>query len=391
MKTLGCLIVLMLLVTARLFGQADAGNEHFEKGNYREAAAAYERAAAEENSAGLKNRLGMAYHLTDRLKEAEAAYRASIQLDPKSANASNNLATLYFSQRKFSDAERQIRRAVEIDPEAQLLRRNLRAAKYARENSKRAREAASSFYKDKPLLLNERSGDLLEMVLLMPPDQIQTALVAERKGDSFLTRKMYDDAIQEYLRATVRDRYNAGVFNRLGIAYHQTHKLKEAEGAYRQALKVNPYYLEALNNLGSVEYVRKNYDRALSNYNRALKVRPESPTVLQNIGACLFAMEKYDEGLAIYRRALAIDPKLFQHSSGFGTLIQTAQRNESMMNFSMAKLFAEAGDKDRAISYLYKAVEEGFKDLEKLRAEKAFAILIEDERFTKLVAQMGAS
>ena len=90
------------------------------------------------------------------------------------------------------------------------------------------------------------------------------------------------------------------LLNRLGLVYHQTQNLTEAERYYREALKQNPFYLEALNNIGTIEYVRKQYDRAMDQYNRALKLRPESPTILLNIGACLFAMEREDEGLKAY-------------------------------------------------------------------------------------------
>ena len=74
--------------------------------------------------------------------------------------------------------------------------------------------------------------------------------------------------------------------------------------------------------------------------------------------------------------------------SGFGTLIQTSQRADSLLNFNLAKLFAANGDKERAVSYLYKAVEEGFKDLEKIKTEPAFAVLAEDVRYQQLIDTM---
>jgi hypothetical protein len=58
------------------------------------------------------------------------------------------------------------------------------------------------------------------------------------------------------------------------------------------------------------------------------------------------------------------------------------------MNFNLAKLLAMSGDKDRAISYLYKAVEEGFKDLEKIKTEPAFMVLADDVRYQQLIDTM---
>jgi tetratricopeptide (TPR) repeat protein len=297
---------------------------------------------------------------------------------------------LYYAQLKFSNAERQVRKALELNPENAIGRLNLRASRYARENGKSAREAAILIAKENPLLISRMEGDLLQVVVLMPQKDINTATQAERRGDTFFARKMYEEAIIEYRNSIAVDRYNASTLNRLGLVYHQSQNLQEAERYYREAMKQNPYYLEAMNNVGTVEYVRKRYNRALDQYNRALKLRPESPTILINVGACLFAMERYDDGLKAYQRALSIDPKAFERSSGsgFGTLIQTSQRSDSRLNFNLAKLFANNGDKERAITYLYKAVEEGYKDLEKIKEEPAFTILAEDVRYQRLVDTM---
>ena len=101
-------------------------------------------------------------------------------------------------------------------------------------------------------------------------------------------------------------------------------------------------------------------------------------------------MERVDEGVKAYQHALSIDPKVFEknNSSGFGTLIQTSQRTDSLVSFKLARVFAMNGDKDRAISYLYKAVEEGFKDLEMIKNEPLFMILADDVRYQQLVDTM---
>ena len=391
-EILALVFLVMGLFGSNLFGQAPAGNEKFQQKQYAEAAAAYENVPAGERDAGLLNRLGISYHLLNQLREAEAAYKSAIAKEPTFSEPSNNLAILYYSQRRFSEAERQVRKALERNPESAILRFNLRASRYARENSKKAREVADSVATENPNLIDRGEGDLLQARILMPAKDLETASLYERRGDSFFARKMYEDAIVEYQKSIAIDRYNASTANRLGLVYHQAQKINEAERYYREALKQNPLYFEALNNIGTLEYARKQYSRAMDQYSKALKLRPESATVLLNIGACLFAMERYDEGFQVYDRALAIDPKAFDRSavSGFGTLIQTSQRNEMMMNFNLAKVFAKNGDKDRAISYLYKAAEEGFKEIQKIKGEPAFASLIEDERYIRLMDSMAA-
>jgi Flp pilus assembly protein TadD len=387
----GCAVIVVSVVLGGIaFGQAQIGNEKFLAKQYAEAVTAYEAVPQAERNAGLVNRLALSYHMLNRLKEAEVAYRQAIKLDSKFAEPNNNLAVLLLAQLKFGNAEGQIRRALQVNPESSIARMNLRIARYARENSRSARSVALQLAKDNPTLISRIEGDSVQATMLMPQKDIDAALQAERRGDTFFARKIYEEAIVQYRSAIAIDRYNASTLNRLGLVYHQSQNLPEAERYYREAVKQNPYYLEAMNNLGTLAYVRKQYDRALQQYNRALKLRPESPTILINVGACLFDMNRYEEGMKAYQHALSIDPKVFERSSssGFGTLIQTSQRSDPLKNFNLAKLFAVNGDKERAISYLYKAVEEGLKDLEKIKTEPAFMALADDVRYQQLVDTM---
>jgi hypothetical protein len=59
--------------------------------------------------------------------------------------------------------------------------------------------------------------------------------------------------------------------------------------------------------------------------------------------------------------------------------------NDPLMHFHLAKVFAVRGDKDQAMTFLYKAVDAGYDDLKTLKAEPAFALLAADERFTRLL------
>src|SRR5262249_37003692 len=143
--------------------------EKFDQKQYADAANAYEKIPAAQRDAGTYNRLGISYHLTSQLKAAENAYRSGLHLQADNADILNNLAVLFYSQKKFSDAERQVRRAMEKNPENGVIRLNLRAARYARENARNARDVANGLTKENPLFIEKREGDLLEMQILMSP------------------------------------------------------------------------------------------------------------------------------------------------------------------------------------------------------------------------------
>ena len=71
MLHLGRLFICILLLAGSVFGQAAAGNESFSQKRYADAANAYERIPAAQRDAGIYNRLGISYHLTNQFKAAE--------------------------------------------------------------------------------------------------------------------------------------------------------------------------------------------------------------------------------------------------------------------------------------------------------------------------------
>ena len=250
------------------------GNTAFEEGAFEEAITAYSSLPEMGMPSYAHNRLALSYHLTNRLTEAEKLYKSVTKRDKELSAAYSNLGALYYGRRKFKDAENRFKDALKYDPGNLVLRYNLRAAKYARENGRTIRPVLMEEMASNPLLVGEPEGDLVRVKFLMPADTLAEVTLLERRGDSFLARKMFEDAIIEYQRALKINKYNPSIANRLGIAYHQSQRLKDAERQYKAALKINKYYLQALNNLGSVEYTRKRYRRAINYYGRPSRSRP---------------------------------------------------------------------------------------------------------------------
>src|SRR5581483_241460 len=98
------------------------------------------------------------------------------------------------------------------------------------------------------------SADFLAVASLIPPALQQDAGQHAMRADIFVARKLYDDAVIEYKRSLALDRYNSSVVNRLGIAYHNLRKLRDAEQQYREAMRLRPNLSDAMNNLAVVDY-----------------------------------------------------------------------------------------------------------------------------------------
>jgi tetratricopeptide (TPR) repeat protein len=207
----------------------------------------------------------------------------------------------------------------------------------------------------------------------------------ETRGDIYMARKMYLDAIDMYRLGPTN---SAVLANKIGIAFHQMLQLQLAKKNYERAIKLDPKYPEALNNLGTIYYANKSYRRAISYYKRALRVGQPSASIDSNLGSAYFARRKYSEATVYYERALQLDPLVFEHHSNFGTLMQERTVDErAKFHLYLAKMYAQSGDKTHALIYLRKALEEGVKDRQKIPEMPEFATLKTDPAFKDLMIE----
>ena len=88
-----------------------------------------------------------------------------------------------------------------------------------------------------------------------------------------------------------------------------------------------------------------------------------------------------------YQRALELDPEVFERHSHFGSLLQERTVTErAKFHYYMAKTYAQAGQRDRALLYIRKALEEGFTERKKFMEDSEFTFLRELPEFQQLIA-----
>jgi tetratricopeptide (TPR) repeat protein len=226
-----------------------------------------------------------------------------------------------------------------------------------------------------------------EKIVVPPPEKLAEASQLSKRADSFLARKFFEDAILEYHKVLAITPTDHVIHNKLGIAYHQVQNLNLAKKQYERARKLNPKYHEAWNNLGTANYGLKKYKRAVKDYKKALEIKADSATTHHNLAAAYFAMKKYEEGFQEYMEAYRLDPNILERVSSRGTIVRTAEVNQGIQNFYLAKLYITNGQPDKALAYLLKALETGFNDYEKITKDPDFKVLAQDERLTRFISQ----
>jgi tetratricopeptide (TPR) repeat protein len=206
----------------------------------------------------------------------------------------------------------------------------------------------------------------------------------EMRGDIFMARKMYREAAEAYKEGP---KDSAVLLNKTAISYHQMQELAMAERYYRLAIRVNPQYAEAINNLGTVYYARKSYRRAIGEYKKALRLNPKSGSFWSNLGVGYFARKDYKRAAEAWQEALTLDPNVFETRGTQGVLLQERNVEErAKFHYSLAQMYAKKGMNDRALLYIRRALEEGFKERKKIEEDPAFAELKELPEFKELLA-----
>jgi tetratricopeptide (TPR) repeat protein len=229
------------------------------------------------------------------------------------------------------------------------------------------------------------SSSLLDTARLSKPSvpEPKTELTPEARGDVFMARKMYREAIEAYQKGPAD---SPVTWNKLGIAYHQLLDLPKAQKNYEHALKIDPKYSEAMNNLGTVFYAHKRYRAAIGRYTAALKLKPEAASYYSNLGTAYFARKDYKKAALAYQTAVKLDPDIFENRGTFGTTLQERSVEEyAKFHYYLARTYAKAGQNDRALLYIRKALEEGFKERRLFMEEPEFAGLRSTQEFKDLM------
>jgi tetratricopeptide (TPR) repeat protein len=221
----------------------------------------------------------------------------------------------------------------------------------------------------------------------MSPHSTTSASVTlppETLGDLALARQEYIQAIADYEQIPHK---SADVWNKIGIAYHHLFAYKIARHDYERALHMRPDFPQALNNLGAVYYAGKKYGKSIKYYRKSLRLDPNSAAVYSNLAVAYFAQDKVPQGVEAIRAAFDIDPNIFSMDSPQLVSSALPAHDRAEQDFCLARLFAQSGNFSEAITFLRRALNEGFSDQKKLLQDRTLASLRATPEFAELMAE----
>lgn len=219
------------------------------------------------------------------------------------------------------------------------------------------------------------------------PDGSASAADLETQGDQLRAQKRFLDSI-DYYNAAMAKQPTPLLWNKEGMSYLLLQHPEQAAKCFDRAIHLDKHAPEAYNNRGYVEQMRRKYDKALKYYLKAIKLRPTDAVFHYNLGSTYFGKHEYPKAALEYKTAFSLDPDIFNRVSRTGIMAQaTSPEDRAAFSFMVAKMYAQAGNFDQSLEYLRKAMENGYKDINKVYTDSEFATLRTDKRFEELMSQ----
>ena len=179
-------------------------------------------------------------------------------------------------------------------------------------------------------------------------------------------------AIDEYVAAVDIKKNDYDSYYKIANLLNELNKKDEAIEMLQNLIKIKPDYYEGTCLLGELLCEQERFKEAANVYESALRFRPEDFELYYNLGIVYTRLSDFAIAKQMYERAAEINHRLYgaYYSLGQIALIQkdleTAslcfekslyEELEAMSYYQLAKVCALKGEKDKAITFINKAIE----------------------------------
>jgi protein O-GlcNAc transferase len=265
----------------------DRGNILLDRGDAKEALAAYEAASAlKPDSAAIHYNIGNAHLRLGHSDDAIAACQRALELKPDFADAYVTLGVAHQGLGGLDEAVSCYREALKIKSDIAEVHYNLAISLVA-------------------LGLIEEAVPCFDRSIALQPGYVEAL---HKRGIALQDLGRFDESVISYQLALQHNAEIAEVHNNLGSVLKELGRSDEAMASYRQAIRINPELSEAHYNLGIVLQSIGELERAAECYRRATQINNLNILAYNNLGGVLGALGQFEEALACFRKVLEVQP-----------------------------------------------------------------------------------
>lgn len=169
----------------------------------------------------------------------------------------------------------------------------------------------------------------------------------------------YDEAAGILRDVVAREPRNWEAWIRLARSYEGKRALNEAEGAYRQALEIQPSYPGGYQHLGVFYYNQGRYVDAARSFTRASELAPDNYKALNNLAGVFIQQGRFSEAERALRHSLELKPNPIAYNN-LASLYFTQERYPEAV--PMMEQAVKMGQKSAtllgSLAHLYRVVPE---------------------------------
>jgi Tfp pilus assembly protein PilF len=220
------------------------------------------------------------------------------------------------------------------------------------------------------------------------PRNIKSMTIAEleRAGDERRALKDFPEAMRYFQEALRRDKKNAAIHNKLGLAQMFNGDTDAAKNSFERAVKLKPDLTNALNNLGVVNFNQKRLGNAVKYFMKAIEFEETRASFHVNLGVALFNQRKFELAMKEFARAFELDPDVLERNARAGVTVQISNPEErARFYFELAKVQAKRGDFEDCLLRLKTAKDYGYRRLADVYRDELFSPLWNDARLHEIV------
>jgi len=146
---------------------------------------------------------------------------------------------------------------------------------------------------------------LLRVALALHP---QNVALLSAQAELYLRAGLYAQALASYERLHALQPRHGATLLHYGFCLEHTGAVAPAAARYREAVALDPSFLEAHVDLSGVLWRLEDFDGAMAHARRAVELAPDHPYAVRILGTALLNLNRLEEAEAQLRRALQLQP-----------------------------------------------------------------------------------
>src|SRR5580704_4973654 len=262
--------------------------------------------------------LGLAQERSGDIPAATDSYEAALRLDPRDVETAIHLGNLYVGLKRYSDAEAKFRAALELEPKSPQALLGLAQTLDAQKKP----EAAAAYRDYAAVQPNTPGAESRAVHLLIEQKQYDAALAEldrvdagkpptmdslRSRADIQIAQKKWDDSIVTLRKAVALAPNDAELHGGLGRVYLQKRDFASAEKELKAALQLDKTNLVYWKDLRTTYYLGGNYPATLSVQDLIAKVETPGAGEWFVRALCYDKLNQPKPALEAYEKFLELD------------------------------------------------------------------------------------